>query len=51
MNHALERKDLFALAAWLQTFPEFVSPIYNGNEEDEDFERLLCLLDNSDVTL
>jgi glucan biosynthesis protein len=51
-QHGQERKELFALAAWLQTFPEFTSSIYiDGNESDEDAERLLSLLDSSDVTL
>lgn len=47
-----EYKEFLALAAWIQTFPEFTSIIYNDeNEEDEDMEHLLSLLGSSEVTL
>jgi len=33
-------KELFALAAWIQTFPEFDVTVYNGSETPADAERL-----------
>ena len=43
-------RELFALAAWIQTFPEFDVKIYNGGEEMVDAERLIAALDTSDAT-
>ena len=46
-----EQKDLFALAAWLQTFPEFDVPIYNsGSEGSADAERLVSVLNSTEAT-
>jgi len=46
----MERRELFALAAWVQTFPEFDVQIYNGGEEQADAERLIAGLDTSEAT-
>ena len=43
-------RELFALAAWIQTFPEFDVKIYNGGEDTADAERLIAALDTSDAT-
>lgn len=45
------QQQLFALAAWLQTFPEFDVQVYNGNEEAADAERLEYALNSTDATL
>lgn len=45
-----EHRELFALAAWIQTFPEFDAQIYNGGEELADAERLMAALDTSEAT-
>jgi hypothetical protein len=46
-----EQKKLFALAAWLETFPEFEVALYNGNETPEDAERLASVLNTTEATL
>jgi len=43
-------RELFALAAWIQTFPEFDVQIYNGGEQASDAERLVAALDTSEAT-
>lgn len=43
-----ERKDLFALAAWIQTFPECKSSLTTG-DADDNFERLLTSLNSPEV--
>jgi hypothetical protein len=45
-----ECKDLLALAAWIQTFPEFTSTLYNGTEANDDVERILSILNTSEAT-
>lgn len=45
-----EQKEFFALAAWLQTFPEFELRIYNGNEGPGDAERLISVLESVEAT-
>jgi hypothetical protein len=41
-----ERKELFALAAWIQTFPEFKTSLSNSSDVDDNYERLLSSLDS-----
>ena len=43
----VDNHQLFALAAWLQTFPEFDLVIYNGNETPKDLERLQAVLNTT----
>jgi hypothetical protein len=45
-----ERKDLFALAAWIQTFPEFKSVLYSGSDADDNYDQLLTRLNSPEVT-
>ena len=46
-----ERKELFALAAWLQTFPEFDLQINCGDEGPADAEILLSVVESPEATL
>jgi hypothetical protein len=46
-----EQKELFALVAWLQTFPEFNIQIYKGSEGPADAERLASVLNSAEATL
>jgi len=48
-HHHLHR-ELFALAAWIQTFPEFDLQIYSGGEDAAVAERIISALDTSEVT-
>lgn len=48
-----EQKELFALAAWLQTFPDFDVPILCSDESEgpADAERLVSVLHTTEATL
>jgi hypothetical protein len=50
ISYLQECKDLFALAAWMQTFPEFTTSLYTGTEANEDVERILSMLNTSEAT-
>ena len=41
-----ERKDLIALAAWIQTFPELKTSLSSGSDADDSFEQLLFSLNS-----
>ena len=44
-----ERKDLFALAAWIQTFPEFNTSLSTVSDADDNFEQLLISLNTPEA--
>ena len=46
----MEDQQLFALVAWLQTFPEFDIQVFNGNEATTDAERLKSTLKTPEVS-
>lgn len=46
----MEAQQLFALVAWLQTFPEFDIQLYNGNESTTDADRLKNRLKTPEVS-
>ena len=51
MAEQQEQKELFALAAWLQTFPEFGIQLYTGKEGPSDVEQLTSVLNSTEASL
>lgn len=46
-----KQQELFALAAWLQTFPEFDLQVFDGNEGAADADRLISTMGSPEATL
>lgn len=50
MSTSMEAQQIFALVAWLQTFPEFDIQVYNGDESATDPGRLKNTLKTPEVS-
>jgi hypothetical protein len=45
-----EQHQLWALASWLQTFPEFNVPLHPQNDTSTDADRLISVLQSFEAT-